>query len=68
MAKINDVDIDKIKAFGEQLKIDATKTRRTQVVEGEWLIKGGRPQLLILFSWKSFIAFGEKAPSFQAWG
>jgi hypothetical protein len=44
MAKINNVDIDKIKAFGEQLKIDPTKARKTQVIETEWLIKEGRPQ------------------------
>jgi hypothetical protein len=44
MAKINDVEIDKIKAFGEQLKIDPTKARKTQVIEGEWLIKEGGPQ------------------------
>jgi len=44
MAKIDNVDIDKIKAFGEQLKIDPTKARKTQVIEGEWLIKEGGPQ------------------------
>jgi len=31
MAKIDNVDIDQIKAFGEQLKIDPTKARKTQV-------------------------------------
>jgi len=44
MAMINNVDIDKIKAFGEQLKIEPTKARKTQVIEGEWLIKEGGPQ------------------------
>ncbi len=44
MAKINNVDIDKIKAFDEQLKIDPTKARKTQVIEGEWLIEEGGPQ------------------------
>jgi hypothetical protein len=47
MAKINNVDIDKIKAFGEQLKIDPTKARKTQVIEREWLIKEGGPQLIV---------------------
>jgi uncharacterized OsmC-like protein len=44
MAKINNIEIDKIKAFGEQLKIDPTKARKTQVIEGEWFFKEGGPQ------------------------
>ena len=45
MAKINNVDNDKNKAFSEQLKIDPKKARKTQVIEEERLIKEGGPRL-----------------------
>src|SRR3990172_3276965 len=44
MARINNVDIDKVKEFGGQIESDPSKARRTQVVEGEWLLKEGGPQ------------------------
>ena len=44
MPRINNVDIDKVKSFGEQLKIDLSNARKTQVIEGEWLLKEGRAQ------------------------
>lgn len=44
MKRINNVDLDKVKSFGEQLQIDPTKARKTQVIEGEWLFKEGRAQ------------------------
>ena len=44
MTRINNVDIDKVKAFGEQIKIDHLNARKTQVIEGEWLLKEGGAQ------------------------
>lgn len=44
MARINNVDIEKVKGFGELIKSDPSKARKTQVIEGEWLIKEGPAQ------------------------
>lgn len=41
MARIDNVDLDKVKAFAEQIKSDPQKARKTQVIEGEWLLEGG---------------------------
>lgn len=44
MTRSNNVDIDRVKSFGDQLTNDPSKARKTQVVEGEWLLKKGRAQ------------------------
>ncbi|MDI6715500.1 MAG: OsmC family protein [Actinomycetota bacterium] len=44
MARINNINIDKIKNFGEQIGSDPSKARKTQVIEGEWLLKEGGVQ------------------------
>ena len=44
MARINNVDVDKVKEFGEQIKGDPSKAKRTQVIEGEWLLRDGGSQ------------------------
>ena len=44
MNKLNNVDMGKVMEFGGQIRSDSSKARRTQVVEGEWLIKEGGPQ------------------------
>jgi len=44
MKKMNNVDLDKIMVFGEEIKKNSSKARRTQVLEGEWNIREGRVQ------------------------
>ena len=44
MKRINNVDIDKVKSFGDQIKSDPSKARKTQIIEGEWLVKEGGAQ------------------------
>ncbi|MBI5407662.1 MAG: OsmC family protein [Nitrospirae bacterium] len=44
MGRINNVDIDKMRQFGEQIKADPSKARKTQVIEGEWLVQEGGAQ------------------------
>ena len=44
MARINNVDIKKVEEFAEQIKKDSSKARKTQVIEGEWLVKEGKTQ------------------------
>lgn len=44
MAKRNNVDVDKVMAFGEAIKGDPSKARKTQVIEGEWNVKEDKAQ------------------------
>ncbi len=44
MTRTNNVDVDKVKEFGEQIKSDSSKARKTQVIEGEWLVEEGKTQ------------------------
>ncbi|MEK6538286.1 MAG: OsmC family protein [Nitrospirota bacterium] len=44
MGRINNVDLGKVMEFGEQIKNDPDKAKRTQVIEGEWLINEGAAQ------------------------
>jgi uncharacterized OsmC-like protein len=44
MGRINNVDIDKVRQFGEQLTADPSKAKKTQVIEGEWLVQEGEAQ------------------------
>ena len=41
MKRMNNVDLDKVMAFGEEIKKNPAKGRRTQVLEGEWNVKEG---------------------------
>lgn len=44
MARINNVDVDKVKSSESQLKTDPSKARKTQVMEGEWVLQEGPVQ------------------------
>jgi len=44
MAQTNNVNLEGINAFTEQLQHDPSKARKTQVIEGEWILGGGGPQ------------------------
>lgn len=44
MSRINNVDLNKVMEFGEQIKGDPNKAKRTQVIEGEWLVNEGGAQ------------------------
>jgi hypothetical protein len=39
MKQVNNVDLEKVQTFGEEIKKDPTKAKRTQVLEGEWIVK-----------------------------
>ena len=42
--RMNNVAVEQIAAFGQHIQADKTNARRTQVVEGEWLLREGGPQ------------------------
>lgn len=60
MKRVNNVDIEKIKEFEEEIKSNPAKARRTQVIEGEWLIKEGGAQF------RSTIKFEGGQTTFEA--
>jgi uncharacterized OsmC-like protein len=44
MKRLNNVDLEKVQTFGEEIKKNPAKARRTQVLEGEWIVKEGQVQ------------------------
>jgi hypothetical protein len=42
--RLNNVDLGKVQAFGEEIKKNPAKARRTQELEGEWIVKEGQVQ------------------------
>lgn len=40
----NNVALGQVAAFGERIKADKSEARRTQIIEGEWLVEDGGPQ------------------------
>lgn len=44
MSRMNNVDLSKVEEFGNQIKGHAEKARKTQVIEGEWLLNEGGAQ------------------------
>lgn len=69
MARINNVDINKVKEFGEQLKADPSKARKTQVIEGEWIVKEGPAQFRSAINFEGGQAvFETDSPTFMGGG
>jgi len=44
MSRFNNVDLTKMEGFAEQIRQEPSKARKTQVIEGEWLLGDGGPQ------------------------
>ena len=44
MKKINNVDLDKVTHLEKEIKKNPAKAKRTQVIEGEWVVKEGTVQ------------------------
>ena len=42
--KTNNVDIESMNSFAKLMESDPSKTRKTQVIEGEWLLQDNGPQ------------------------
>lgn len=43
-SNLNNVALNQVEAFADQIRADRSKARRTQIIEGEWLTQGGGPQ------------------------
>ncbi len=46
MSKLNNVNIDSVKSFEALLKKDPSSARRTQGIEGEWILENGSTQFV----------------------
>src|SRR4030067_3771601 len=69
MARINNVDVNKVVEFGNQIKSDANKARKTQVIEGEWLLNEGGAQFKSTINFEGGqTVFEVDSPSFMGGG
>ena len=69
MGRINNVEIDKVRQFGEQLKADPSKARKTQVIEGEWLVQEGGAQFKSTINFEGGqMVFEVDSPTFMGGG
>jgi hypothetical protein len=41
MAQFNNLDIQKVQEFEDQIKKDPSAAHKTQVIEGEWILDEG---------------------------
>lgn len=46
MNKINNVNIESVKSFETQIKNDSSAARKTQGIEGEWILEEGNTQFV----------------------
>lgn len=46
MSKVNNVNLDNVKQFENQIKQNPTAAKKTQVIEGEWILQEGTTQFV----------------------
>lgn len=46
MDKLNNVNVESVKSFEAQIKTDSSSARKTQVIEGEWILEEGSVQFV----------------------
>ncbi len=69
MSRINNVDLNKVMEFGEQIKSDPNKAKRTQVIEGEWLVNEGGAQFKSTIKFEGgHTVFEVDSPTFMGGG
>jgi len=44
MKKLNNVDVEKLEGFAQRMEKDPSQARKTQVIEGEWILEEGGAQ------------------------
>ncbi|MCL5103092.1 MAG: OsmC family protein [Armatimonadetes bacterium] len=66
MSQTNNVNLDGMAVFAEQIQQDPTKAKRTQVIEGEWVLGAGGPQFVSTISYEGGTAtFETDNPTFM---
>jgi uncharacterized OsmC-like protein len=69
MARISNVDVERLRAFEEQIRRETAAARKTQVIEGEWLLKEGGPQFRSVITFEGGEAtFDTDNPTFMGGG
>lgn len=69
MKLINNVDTDSIKDFMEQIKRDPSKARKTQIIEGEWIVEKGNVQFRSTIKFEGGqMVFETDSPTFMGGG
>jgi hypothetical protein len=44
MTRVNNVDVQKVQSFESKIKNDPSAAKKTQVIEGEWIVEEGDVQ------------------------
>jgi uncharacterized OsmC-like protein len=66
MSRINNIDLEKINYFVNEIKSDLTKARKTQVLEGEWNLNDPTSQFQALLKYeKGEMVLKMDSPSFM---
>lgn len=60
MARLNNVDVEKVQSVAREFEQDPNKARKTQIIEGEWLVDEGSVQF------RSTIEFEKGKTIFEA--
>jgi uncharacterized OsmC-like protein len=69
MARINNVDVERFQAFEEQIRREPAASRKTQVIEGEWLLGEGGAQFRSVIAFEGGKAtFDTDSPTFMGGG
>jgi len=67
--RMNHVALEQVSAFGQQIQADKAKARRTQVIEGEWLLDEAGPQFRSTIAFEGGTAvFDADNPTFMGGG
>jgi len=69
MARINNIDVGRVQAFEAQIQNDPSLARRTQVIEGEWVLEEGTTQFKSVINFEGGQAtFEVDNPTFMGGG
>ncbi|MFQ5709231.1 MAG: OsmC family protein [bacterium] len=69
MAGLNNVDVESVQRVAEELEQDRSKARKTQVIEGEWLVEEGKVQYRSTIQYeKGQTVFEADNPTFMGGG
>ena len=52
MGRVNNVDIGRIEKFTKEMELESTKAKKTQVIEGEWILEEGGAQFRASISYE----------------
>ena len=69
MTRVNNVDVQKVQSFQSQIKSNPSSAKKTQVIEGEWIIEEGDVQFQSIIEFEGgTTVFKVDSPTFMGGG